>query len=359
MNIVLFCPHHWPIPTPAHTGHIVILDLATALSALGHHVTMVAPEGTDFHRLAPMGCSQGLAEPTATHCEVTALHEHKALFDAADIIHDWSVEKHAAEWYPAKSIATIMSGCTTFPRHGRNVVTWTNEARSRALRGASDYEGTEFTQWHSMTRPLRDARVVNGGVDTDFWTPPVVNVRGDHLLWLGRFHPARGYALAIDLAKQNPDLSVVIAGEHPDHATNDHQKECAIEAETLAQGVPNCRVEWLPREGHREAVREQYRRARTFLMVPRFREPFGLQQAEALACGTPVVGVRIGSVPEVISHCATGFVVEPSYLAQACRKVDAIDSARCREEAVRRFDRSAMARNYVEVYEECLKGGWG
>lgn len=357
---------------------MVYLDLAIALSALGHQVTMVAPAGTDFPNVAPMECSNGTATPTATYCEVQALHTHKALFDSADIIHDWSIEKHAAEWYPDKSVSTVLSGNFDRPRHGRNVCVWSKEMQERAYRGASDYEGTEFTQWQSTSRALADAHVVPGGVDTEFWCPGIacgtaVDTVGPFLpkdlfqpprdiplLWLGRWHEARGYGLAIDLARRNPSIELVMCGEHPDNATNEHQRGCALDAEQQSRDVPNVRMMWLPKERHREAVRAMYRRACAYLFTPRMREPFGLSQAEALACGTPVVGCNIGSVPEVIEHGVTGFVVEPAFLAQACAKVGHIDPAVCREQAVKRFDRSVMAQAYVREYQAVLDGkGWG
>ena len=363
MNIVIFGCHAWPVPTPANTGHVVYLDLAIALEQLGHHVTLCAPEGSAFHRLAPMECSHGQATPTATRCEVAALHDHKHLFESADIIHDWSVEKHAAEWYPDKSVSTVMSGNFQYPRHGKNVVVWTHEMRERALRGACDYEGTEFTQWISTSRSLRDARIVPGGVDCDFWTPG--GERGGHMLWCGRWHEARGYRLAIDLARQNRDIELVMAGEHPDDATNAHQRVCAQDAVRLAREAPNVTFRWLPKDGHREAVRDEYRKARAYLFTPLFHEPFGLSQAEAMACGTPVVGWPMGSVSEVVENHVTGVVVpqchqDIPHLAHACEISRAIDSARCREEAVKRFDRSVMAVRYAELYAEVAAGGgWG
>jgi len=359
MNIVIVGTHQFPTPSPAHTGHIVYLDLARALVELGHTVQMIAPADTDFPSVLEMPCSHGQSEPTAEWCEGVALGTHREALEAADVIHDWSVEKRIADKYPGKSVATLMSGQFDRPLSGRNVVVWTQEMRDRALRGESDYHGTEFRQWESMSRPLKDARVVAGGVDTEFWTPGPVNLREQHILWLGRWHEARGYRLAIDVARNEPGLELVMCGEAPGDATNSHQAECALDAVNYATGLKNVTFEWLPKAGHREAVRAQYRRARGFLFTPRFREPFGLSQAEALACGTPVVGLRMGSVPEVIEHGVTGLVVSGAFLGPACRKIQNIDPARCREEAVRRFDRRVMAENYVACYRAALEGGWG
>jgi glycosyltransferase involved in cell wall biosynthesis len=72
---------------------------------------------------------------------------------------------------------------------------------------------------------------------------------------------------------------------------------------------------------------------------------------EALACGTPVVAWRRGSVPEVIDDGVTGFVVESvGEAVAAIGRIDAIDRAGCRAAFERRFLAERMARDYLEVY---------
>jgi glycosyltransferase involved in cell wall biosynthesis len=81
-------------------------------------------------------------------------------------------------------------------------------------------------------------------------------------------------------------------------------------------------------------------------------EPFGLVQIEALACGTPVIAFRGGSVAEVIDDGVTGFVVETVEEAvDAVRAIDRISRRTCREIFERRFSATRMALDYVRVYE--------
>jgi len=363
MNIILVAPHQWRIPAPAHTGVMVVLDLAIALQQLGHSVKLIAPEGTEFSDVLPMPSSGMEATPTSREAESYALSKHAWALEAADIIHDFSVTKLIAEAYPRKSVSTVMSGNFSAPSHGRNVVVWSKEMQQRAYRGASDYEGTEFTQWHSVSRALADCHVVPGGVDTEFWTPGD-GERGNHLLWLGRYHPARGYRLAIDLARANPDIELAMAGEAPGDALNAHQAECAMDAVNYATGLPNVRFEWLPKEGHREAVREQYRKARAYLFLPLFHEPFGLSQVEAMACGTPVIATEFGSTKEVVG-AAEGCVYPPHdprlvVAVNVAAHAKDIVSEHWRDFAVRNFDRSVMAKAYLKEYELVRSGnGWG
>jgi glycosyltransferase involved in cell wall biosynthesis len=80
-------------------------------------------------------------------------------------------------------------------------------------------------------------------------------------------------------------------------------------------------------------------------------EPFGLVMIEALACGTPVIAYRRGSVPEIIDDGITGFVVEDEEDALAAiGRIGEIDRARCRETFLARFSAGRMARDYVDVY---------
>ncbi len=354
MKIAICSSHHWSLPPAAKTGHIVILDLAIALQQLGHTVQLCAPAGTDFTPLLATEATEGRGEPTQPEMERRALEQHRAAFDAADIIHDISTDMTVARAYPKKSIATPLGGSWDSCRGCPNVVVQSHSHRERALRGATDYEGTEWPDLAGPPQtPLKDARVVHDGIDTDWYTPGTVTLKENFFLWLGRWALPRGYRLAIDIAKQT-GLPLVMSGEHPNDARFEPERNCALEAMRLAEDVPNIRFAWLPVEGHHEAKRELYRRARAFLMLPRFLEPFGLQQVEALACGTPVVATSIGSTPEVIEHGRTGFVVQPAFLSRAIEKIGHIDPAVCRSEAVRRFDRKVMAAEYVRVYEAVL-----
>jgi glycosyltransferase involved in cell wall biosynthesis len=84
-------------------------------------------------------------------------------------------------------------------------------------------------------------------------------------------------------------------------------------------------------------------------------EPFGLVMIEALACGTPVVAFRCGSVPEVIDHGVTGFVVDTLDEAiDAAAWIAHIDRRVCRETFERRFTTRRMALDYLEIYERIV-----
>jgi glycosyltransferase involved in cell wall biosynthesis len=105
-----------------------------------------------------------------------------------------------------------------------------------------------------------------------------------------------------------------------------------------------------------ESDKEEFLGGAAALLFPvDWPEPFGLVMIEALACGTPVVAFRCGSVPEVIDHGVTGFVVDTMEEAiDAAARVRHIDRRACREVFERRFTARRMALNYLEIYEQVV-----
>lgn len=86
-------------------------------------------------------------------------------------------------------------------------------------------------------------------------------------------------------------------------------------------------------------------------------EPFGLVLIEALACGTPVLAYRRGSIPEIIDHGVTGFVCETvDEMVEAVGQVPLLERRRCRAAFDERFTADRMARDYVALYERILEG---
>jgi glycosyltransferase involved in cell wall biosynthesis len=87
-------------------------------------------------------------------------------------------------------------------------------------------------------------------------------------------------------------------------------------------------------------------------------EPFGLVMIEAMACGTPVIAFCNGSVPEIIEHGVTGFVVDDEAEAARCaRRIGDLDRSRIRAEFERRFSATRMAQDYVGLYRRLGQSG--
>jgi glycosyltransferase involved in cell wall biosynthesis len=97
--------------------------------------------------------------------------------------------------------------------------------------------------------------------------------------------------------------------------------------------------------------------ARALLYPLQAPEPFGMVQVEAMMCGTPVVGMRIGAVPEVIDEGVTGYTAESmeEFAGQVVRSF-ALDRRRIRVRAEERFSSRRMAQEYVTLYERLASG---
>ena len=375
-------PSSYPVPPPTYSGEVVIYDLARSLDEMGHQVDFYAPHGSwkpPHGQHWDMQSSGENAIPSHGECETNCYRVHRDVIFEDDVVHDFSITKGITEILYHKAgrmntVSTLLGGMWSHPNPPFNIVVWSEAMRQRGLRGASDYEGTPFKEWDAPGTPIKDAHVVMGGTDTEFFHRG--DVKDDYFLWMNRWHPAKGYHVAIELARKT-GIPLVMAGLHPDATFSAHHRACALDAVKMAEGLPNVRFEWLPRKprrAHELMKRSLYQRARALLYTVQFQEPFGLAQIEALACGTPVIGTDFGSVPEVINggRYRTGFVCQgPNLLlggfregleslARAVADVGEIRSADCRMDAQERFDRRVMAENYLKEYKLAMDGKvWG
>jgi glycosyltransferase involved in cell wall biosynthesis len=166
---------------------------------------------------------------------------------------------------------------------------------------------------------------------------------GSYLAYIGRMSPEKRVDRAIEIARRSGAPLRIAAKIYPE--------ERAYFEETLApliQAAPF--VEFMGEIGGRE--REAFLGGAAALLFPiEWAEPFGLVMIEALACGTPVIAWRRGSVPEVLEDGVTGFIVDDIEGAvQAVDKLDRLSRTTCRRVFERRFDAGRMARDYLELY---------
>ncbi len=96
--------------------------------------------------------------------------------------------------------------------------------------------------------------------------------------------------------------------------------------------------------------------ASALLFPIQWREPFGIVMIEALACGCPVIGWRNGSVPEVVRHGITGYVVDSlPQMVDAIRTIGAIDRTACRADVETRFNPERLVDGNVKAFSDLLR----
>jgi glycosyltransferase involved in cell wall biosynthesis len=167
---------------------------------------------------------------------------------------------------------------------------------------------------------------------------------GDYLLFFGRIHPDKGTVEAIDVAER-AGMPLVIAGIVQDRDYFEQLVEPRLDGERVSFVGP---VGPDRRAGLLGG-------ARALLHPVNFDEPFGFSVVEAMACGTPVIATRRGSMVEIVRHGENGFLVDTQ--EEAVAAVDAsssLDRAAVRASVEGRFDIERMVDDYVALYEHVV-----
>jgi len=191
---------------------------------------------------------------------------------------------------------------------------------------------------------LQYVATIHHGIDIDQF--PLLDADGEYLLFFGRIHPDKGVYEAIQVA-QRVEMKLVIAGIIQD------QEYFATKVEPHVDGTT---VKYIGSVGPDQRA-DVLGGALALLHLISFDEPFGLSLVESMACGTPVIAFRRGSMPEIIRHGETGYIVDDIEGAiNAVATIKSIERAQCRADVEQRFTSARMARDYVRVYQEILNG---
>ncbi len=198
----------------------------------------------------------------------------------------------------------------------------------------------------SQRRPLPQANwqaTVHHGLPLDLhdWREQP----GDYLAFLGRISPEKRVDRAVEIARRT-GLRLRIAAK-VDAADRDYYR-------TIEHHLRDPLVDFIGEIGEHEKT-AFLGNARALLFPIDWPEPFGLAMIEAMACGTPVIAFRCGSVPEVMDEGVTGFIVDDlDSAAAAVERVGSLDRRRIRSVFQERFSVSRMARDYVAVYRRLI-----
>jgi glycosyltransferase involved in cell wall biosynthesis len=169
---------------------------------------------------------------------------------------------------------------------------------------------------------------------------------GEDLLFFGRIHPDKGAAEAIRAAKATGHR-LAMYGLVQDEGYHRREVQPFVDGQQVTYHGVVAGAERLDALG----------KAKGLLHLIGFDEPFGLSVIEAMACGTPPIAYRRGSMPELIEHGVTGFLVDTFDEAiEAIGWLGEIDRARCRRAVEERFTVERMADEYLALYERILAG---
>lgn len=344
LRVALVAPPYFDVPPKAYGGvEAVVADLADALVARGHEVTVIGAgePGTDaaFVPVWDHTVPDRLGEPYPEVVHALASRralERLAKTEGVDIVHDHTFAGPLnAPVYRALGVPTVVTvhgpvdtdTLRYYRELGDDVHLVAISDRQRALAPELNWTGT-----------------VHNALRVEDW--PFEPHKGEYALFLGRFHPDKAPHLALEAAHA-AGVPMVLAGK------------CAepVEQEYFEREVrPR-----LTGDDHVFGVADATRKrtlladARCLLFPIQWEEPFGMVMIEAMACGTPVVALRRGSVPEVVVDGVTGLICdEPRELVRALHDVRDIDPAKCRAHVAGNFGVGGLGAGYEAVYRQAL-----
>ncbi|MEW9547582.1 glycosyltransferase family 4 protein [Nonomuraea sp. NPDC050783] len=334
LHIAMVAPPWFEVPPRAYGGiEAVLNDLVRALTKLGHQVTLIGAgrSGTPARFLAtypkPPSDRLGEAMPEVVH----AASANRLLADLdVDVVHDHSLAGPLTA--AGRSVPTVVT--VHGPAHGEM-------GEYYRLLGDSVGLVSISTAQRLLAPDLTWAGTVHNAIDVT--TFPFKERKEGYTLFLGRFSPDKGAHLAIDAARA-AGRRILLAGkliEPAEHEYFDSHIRPRLGEDAVYVG-----------EADGAAKRRLLADARCLLFPIQWEEPFGMVMIEAMACGTPVVALRRGSVPEVVRPGVTGVVCDrPDELPAAIEAAGSLTPADCRAHVNRHFDAISMARGYEKIYE--------
>ena len=334
MKVAMLAPIAWRTP-PRHYGpwELVTSLLTEALVARGVDVTLFATLDSVTTGTLDGVVPAPYSEDPSIDAKVWEFRHLAHLFEQADrfdLIHNQAdFPAHAFARLTETPIVTTIHGFSS-ERILPMYAPFQDRVQYVAISAADRHPGLCYA-----------ATIHHGIPIDDFAFNPVGS---DDLLFFGRIHPDKGAAEAIAVARAS-GRRLDMYGIVQDAAYHDREVASADDGSTIVyHGVI----------GGAERVRA-LGGARALLHLINFDEPFGLSVIEAMACGTPVIANRRGSMPELIDDGVTGFLVDTiDEAVEAIERIGEIDRSAVRCAVAERFTVERMADAYLALYRRII-----
>ena len=341
LRIAMLAPISWRTP-PSGYGpwEAVASTLSEALVASGHHVTLFAAKGSATAGRLVETVPGALSEDPSLDAKVHEAMHVATAFEAVsaggfDVLHSHAdLLPLAFSRLVDVPFVTTIHGLGSPETQKRVLPIWQRYADRVAYVAISDAD---------RHPALRYAATIHHGLDARRW--PAGRPGPDApLVFFGRMHPDKAPDAAIRIARR-AGVPLELAGIVHDRSYFEREVEPRIDGQA---------VRWLGNVEGADRARV-LGRARGLLHPVAFAEPFGLSVAEAMMCGTPVVAMRRGAMPELIEHGRTGFLVDSEDAAvEAVARLGSIDRRLCRARARERFGAARMAQDHVDLYRRLI-----
>jgi glycosyltransferase involved in cell wall biosynthesis len=340
-----------PVPNDiAYSPTGIAVAIAEGLAAKGHAITFFGPEGTSLNgvtvqtnNIRPLASTQQqlyelVAVTDLFHDYVPSLYDQyvvKDMFERAmmgefDVLvfHHPESAMGFAKLYPTVPVLYVLHD-------------YLDEKRRQVIEMHHSINQHFVSISNSQRRDAPDfpyAATVHNGIDTELFS---FNADAeDYLMYAGRIVPEKGVKEAIQVALKT-DRRLIITGQVTPVSQwyfDEHIKP-HLSDKILYLGMID-----------KAQLTKYYQKAAALLVPIRWEEPFGLTMAEAMACGTPVIAFRRGSVPEVVKDGKTGFIVEnTAEMIEAIENIGKINRQDCRTHVEKNFTNTRMVDNYEKV----------
>ena len=339
MRIAQVAPLYESVPPKLYGGtERVVSYLTEELVHQGHDVTLFASgDSVTSARLQP-GSDAALRLSSAPESSALALHL-LMIERVAQQAHRFDIVHFHLDFMP---FSIIRSG--EFPAlttlHGRQDL----EDQFPLFREFDDMNLVSISDAQRVSMPWANwVATVHHGLPSELYRP--FPPQSGYLAFLGRISPEKRVDRAVEIARR-AGMQLHVAAK-----VDDADREYF---ETVRATLAEQHVRYINEIGDSDKC-EFLSNAAALLFPIDWPEPFGLVMIEAMACGTPVIAFRGGSVEEIIEDGVTGFIVDNVEEAvEAVGRLSSIDRRQCRAVFEERFSARRMCQNYVRVYEQII-----
>ena len=341
MRIAQIAPLWERVPPFRYGGTELIVSLLTdELVRRGHEVTLFA--SGDSITKAHLNCVHERALRLDDKIKEPGLYEQMMLAKVYHNAHHFDII-HSHVGCAALSYSSLVKTPTVHTTHG--IFTPDNEKVFRQF---------AWQPYISISEAQREPRLglnyihtVYNGIDTTVYRFQEQPAQPPYLAFVGRLSPEKGPEGAIQIARA-VGFPLKMAGKI-DAVDREYYNE------KLAPLIDGEQIQYLGEVSHEEKV-DLLAGASVTLFPITWREPFGLVMIESMVTGTPVVGMALGSVPEVIAHGKTGFVCRSlEKMIESVPEAMKLDRKTCRDYVLSRFSVESMVDEYEHAYHMVLR----
>jgi glycosyltransferase involved in cell wall biosynthesis len=337
MKIAIISPIAYSLPPDKYGPWEKVVDtLATGLYKKGVDITVISTSQSKVPYKTFSTTDKTTMELETIYRFPLELHH---LTQAVKHINslDYDIVHNSLNWYGVLSLQLINKPHVT-TLHGM-------EEQAKFI-----YDQYSDTPFVSISNALRNYKpelnyidTVYNGIDFDKFTPSTK--KEDYLFTAARICHQKGIHNAIKLAKlTNKKLLIAGVKDDPEYFKNE-----------IEPHIDNDKIIYVGNVGQSE-VHNLVSKAYAYLSLIEWEEPFGLSVAESIACGTPVIATKKGSMPELVKEGVSGILVDS--VEEAAKKIESIkliDPKKCREFGYNIFSIDKMIEGYLSVYDKILK----